>query len=277
MNPRLPDFVIIGAVKAATTWLGAQLRAQPGTFLPDPEPHYFSTEFGRGEAWYASLFAPAGAATRVGEKSADYLAHPEAPQRLAARLPDAKLIVLFREPVARAYSDYCMLFRRGTVDGDIVRHLSPGAPEPRFLNDGLYFRHLSRWLAHVDAGQIHVLLQEDIRGDPAAALNAVGRHIGLPEATPVAPDVRRNDSQAPLLPLPLRRTLAPLKPAVEPLRGQPWFERLRSSLARPAAYPPLPPDLARRLADFYAADTRALAGLIGRDLSPWLAREPCAA
>ena len=85
---RLPEFAIIGAVKGATTWVAHQLRSQPGIFLPQQEPHYFSTAFDRGIDWYANLFREAPAGARIGEKSADYLAHPWAAARLAALLPE---------------------------------------------------------------------------------------------------------------------------------------------------------------------------------------------
>ena len=114
----LPEFVIIGAAKSATTWLAQNLQAHPQVFIPGPEPHYFSTEFHRGQAWYESWFEQAPPDRRVGEKSADYLAHPEAPRRIAKALPHARLIVQLRNPIERAYSDYCMFFRRGHVTPD---------------------------------------------------------------------------------------------------------------------------------------------------------------
>src|SRR3546814_4805254 len=59
----------------------------------------------------------------VGEKSADYLAHPEAARRIAQRLPEARLVVQLRNPIDRAYSDYCMFFRRGAVTPHPERYL----------------------------------------------------------------------------------------------------------------------------------------------------------
>ncbi len=270
-TPRLPGFVIIGAVKAATTWVAHQLRCQPGIFLPKAEPHFFSTEYDRGDRWYAGLFADAPMGALIGEKSADYLAHPYAAPRLAASLPAARLVVQLRNPVDRAYSDYCMLFRRGTVDGRIDRHLRPGGDQPRFLKDGLYWRHIQRFLDHFPAENLHVLLYDDVAARPSDTLAAVARHIGYPQAPQlVRPAERQNDSRAALLPLPLRRTLAPLKPLVAPLRRRNWFKALHGSLARPADYPPFTDSLRQSLADHYAADVAALGRFLGRDLGAWL-------
>ncbi|MGH8542189.1 MAG: sulfotransferase, partial [Gammaproteobacteria bacterium] len=76
---RLPDFVIIGAPKSATTWLLANLRAQPQIFMPGPELHFFNRNYQRGLGWYKAQFSAAGQDQIVGEKSASYLAHPEVP------------------------------------------------------------------------------------------------------------------------------------------------------------------------------------------------------
>jgi hypothetical protein len=78
------------------------------------------------------------------------------------------------------------------------------------------------------------------------------------------------DKEAPMLPLAVRRLLAPLKGATRPWRGHPLFERARALLARPVLYPPLDDALRRRLGAFYAADVRALERLLGRDLGGWL-------
>ncbi|WP_419813916.1 sulfotransferase family protein [Glacieibacterium sp.] len=271
---RLPSFVIIGAVKAATTWTGNQLRAQPNLFLPEQEPHYFSSAFDRGPGWYASLFAAAEPGQLVGEKSADYLAHPLAASRLASMIPDARLVVQLRNPIERAYSDYCMLYRRGTVDGRIDQYLTRGSAQPRFLNDGLYGQHLARFADRFPQEQLQIVLYDDVRRAPEATLEAIGRHIGTPTVpVPVAPDERRNDSRAPLLPLGLRRTLQPLKRTVAPFRRRAWFQRLHAGLARPIDYPQLRPDLRLRLRDFYAADVESLGTLLRRDLGSWLAVE----
>ncbi|WP_051881419.1 sulfotransferase family protein [Parvularcula oceani] len=266
-----PDFIIIGAIKAATTWSARALRANPRVFMPAPEPHFFSTEYERGADWYGSLFAEAPEGAVVGEKSADYLSHPDAAARIAGMLPEARLIVQLRDPVARAYSDYCMLFRRGTVTAPPRELLRPGsAYADRFLSGGYYADHLARFYDRFAADRIEVVLMEDVERAPAAVIRALSRHVGVPPVIE-APllESRANDSQAPLLPLGLRRTLAPLKPLAAPLRDSPWFERARRSMARPPDYPPLDAATRLYLEDLYAADIARLEGMIGRSLGAW--------
>jgi hypothetical protein len=100
---QLPSFIIIGAPKAATSWLTSNLRASRQVFMPKAELHYFNRNFGSGPAWYRAQFSGARENQIIGEKSASYLASPEVPERLKSLLPNARLIVQLRNPVERAY------------------------------------------------------------------------------------------------------------------------------------------------------------------------------
>lgn len=271
LDDGLPGFVIIGAVKGATTWIHNQLQHNPSVYLPGPEPHFFSQEYDRGLDHYRALFAPARPDQLRGEKSADYFAHPDAAARLARTLPGARLVLQLRNPVDRAYSDYKMLFRRGVVtQGPEVYLGGRDNDQPRFLEDGLYAKHLTRWLDLFDREQLMVLLFEDVKASPVEVVSAVSAHIGAPDHFSVDVGTRpRNDSKAQFLPLPVRSALAPLKQATRPLRGNPVFEGVRRVFAREIAYPPLSDALRRRMTDFYAPDVERLAAIIGRDLSDW--------
>ncbi|EQB17988.1 MAG: hypothetical protein K0R64_1054 [Novosphingobium lindaniclasticum] len=267
-----PRFIVIGAVKAATTWIQARLQDNPAIFMPRAEPHYFSSEFERGEDWYRTFFEnrPQGV-QMIGEKSADYLAHPLAAERIARVMPQARLVLQLRNPVDRAYSDYKMFYRRGTVNGEPEEYLrSLDNPFPRFLQDGLYARHLARWYDLFPREQILVYLYEDVTLQPQRIVQAVSEHIGVPPVfRPELAGERENSSRTAMLPLPLRKALAPLKETVRPLRGKPVFENVRALLAREIAYPPLAPSLREQLRDFYARDIETLEAICGLDLSRW--------
>lgn len=268
----MPSFIVIGAVKAATTWISHQLHHHPMLWLPKAEPHFFSSEYHRGSDWYRSLFAEAPADRILGEKSATYLAHPEAAHRIAKLLPGIPLVLQLRDPVARAYSDYCMLFRRGQVSGDPRRYLdSRLAAGQRFLESGRYAHHIRRFHEYIPAEQLQIILYEDIRSDPEAVIARVCQHIGVPvHIAPEAVSGRRNDSQAPTLPLPLRRLLRPVRPLLDPMRSNPWLSRVWTSLAQPVRYPPLTAELRAMLRDYYRDDIRDLEIILKRDMSTWL-------
>jgi len=270
-NRRLPSFIIIGAAKAATTWIAHQLRERPDVYLPGPEPHYFSREYARGEDWYADWFDGARPNQLVGEKSADYLADSHVPLRMAALLPDVRLIAQLRNPVERAYSDYCMLFRRGQVNGDIDAYLDRArTSQPRFLDDGLYARHIARFLDHFPADQLRIVLHEEISSEPERVVSSICEMLGLDPMPITSPAKRVNDGGAPLAPLAFRRMPATIKRVVAPLRGNPMFESARKLIARPVSYPPLAGEIRKRLEHFYAEDVEQLGTYLGRDLSAWI-------
>lgn len=267
---RKPAFIIIGAVKGATTWVAHQLRAHPDLWLPNAEPHYFSTEYHRGPDWYRSLFqAPYG--RLLGEKSASYLAHPQAAERIAATLPQARLIVQLRDPVQRAYSDYCMYFRRGMVGADPRKHLDARhAASSRFLEGGLYGAHIMRFLDHFPREQLHVVLYENMKNAAEEVVAGVCRHIGVaPHFVAEEATQRKNDSKAPMLPLPLRRLLKPTRPLLDPLRSNPLLARARASIAAPVRYPPLTEELRDMLRDFYRDDLLMLEEQLQQELTAW--------
>jgi hypothetical protein len=109
---RLPDFIIIGAMKAATSSLQEQLAQQSGIFMSTPkEPNYFSDDdqYSRGFNWYTGLFEEAPTGCLLGEASTHYTKLPDKPhtvERLAKDLPHVRFIYIMRHPVDRLISHY---------------------------------------------------------------------------------------------------------------------------------------------------------------------------
>jgi hypothetical protein len=268
------DFLIIGAAKSATTWLQRSLQAVPSIYMPNPELHFFSREYHRGRDWYQAHFTAAGEATVVGEKSNSYLDTAEAAGRIHRDLPSVKLVAQLRNPIDRAYSDYCMLLRRGAVSSDIDRHLDPRkADNSRFLTGGFYLSHVERYLELYPVEALLLLLFEDVRSDPKNQVARVLKFLGLDAKAAAVPiDEKIKDKNAPVLSPTLRRMFRPLKPVVAPFRDSKYFKAIRGAIARQTPYPPLTESLKDRLADFYRADATGLGKLMGRDLSVWLER-----
>jgi hypothetical protein len=269
------DFLIIGAAKSATTWLQQQLQADPGVSMPDPELHYFSRFYDRGDNWYFSQFPEIQAGQLVGEKSNSYLDTPSAPQRVHRLLPHVRLIVQLRNPVERAYSDYCMLYRRGEVGRDIESYLDAGRGSPgRFLAGGLYCGQVQAYLDLYPKDQLLVLFFEEMVAGPVAQLGKVRRFLGLPAAQTALPVAKKvKDRSEPMVGPRLRKIMKPLKPIVRPFRDSALFAAARGALAGQIAYPPFTPKLRSRLVDFYAADVEQLGTLVQRDLSGWLVQD----
>lgn len=273
------SFLIVGATKSATTWLQQSLQLDPAVFMPDPELHYFSREFHRGDEWYLAHFANGDKHRLVGEKSNSYLDCPEAPSRIHAALPQVKLVAQLRNPIERAYSDYCMLYRRGQVSQDIERYLDPRvARNTRFLVGGLYHQHLQAYLRFYPPSHLLSPLYEEISSEPTAQLARVRSFLGLDAATPAtALQEKIKDKTLPVISPALRRPLGPFKPLLAPIRRTQYFKALHRLFARETEYPVLTRELRNRLVDYYALEIDALATLIGRDLSSWLETTPSAA
>jgi Sulfotransferase domain len=272
---RLPSFVIIGAAKSATTWLTHNLQRHRQVFVPSVEIDYFSCHYEKGMSWYLAHFAGARGGQVVGEKSNTYLTSPDAPHRLKASLPHARLIVQLRNPIERAYSHYCMHLRDGLVSPDVDLYLDvTRTPTLHFVETGLYCRHLARFLKQFPLEQILALLHEDVRVKPASVLQAVCAHIGVD--APIAPDViarRINDREIPNVDPRIRGILWPLKRFSTPHQHKAWFRLLRSSLGSLPAYPVMSKATRDRLREFYRDDVEALSSILDRDLRSWLASD----
>jgi hypothetical protein len=174
---RLPNFLIIGAMKGGTTSLWHYVRTHPLVFMPqEKEPHFFSDRnvWGKGVSWYRELFADAPqTAQALGEASTSYSKHPEfpgVPERIATVLPDARLIYVIRHPIDRMRSQYLHHIAKGhehdTVDQALVS-------KPTYLNNSLYAMQIARYLEHFDRRQLLVLTSEALRADRIASLRRV--------------------------------------------------------------------------------------------------------
>lgn len=265
------DFIIIGAAKSATTWLQQRLQADPAVYMPDPELHYFSREYDRGSDWYLSQFEDEGRGRTVGEKSNSYLYMPEAAERLHRDLPHVQLVAQLRNPVARAYSGYCMLYRRGEIGSDIASYLDPSISENvRLLGAGNFASYLQYYIDLFGREKLLILFFEGVSENPDQQMQRVRTHLGLPPRA-LAPEATQKvkDKTDPRIPPQMRRRLAWMKPIVRPLRGNAAFEAARGLIARQTEYPPLPDDLRKRLNEYYAPSIEALEQMSGQSLNHW--------
>lgn len=270
------DFLIVGAAKSATTWLQRSLQADPAIYMPDPELHFFSREFDRELNWYLEQFTPHREARLIGEKSNSYLDTPEAVERIADALPGIRVVAQLRNPVDRAYSDYCMFYRRGQVDRDIERHLDPdGERTTRILDAGLYSQQLAAFYDRFP-GRVLVTFYENMLADPAAHLAGVRQFLGLDPRAVFEVNGKVKDKTTPMLSPSFRKILKPLKPIVAPFRQTTAFRRLHSAVSQEIRYAQLTDGLRQRLVDYYSKDVRDLERMTGTDLGRWLHGEQVA-
>ncbi|MEM6421377.1 MAG: sulfotransferase [Pseudomonadota bacterium] len=263
----LPDFVIIGAMKAGTTSLFDQFAAQPGIFMSDPkEPEFFSDDatFAKGMAWYEALFGAAPPGTLKGEGSTGYTkrpSYPKAAERLAAALPDARLIYVTRDPFDRLVSHVIHEWTQGVLPADIDQALAISEEPIAFSR---YAWQLEPYVRLFGKDRILVTSLEAITRDPSGEFARMGVFLGAP-----GPLVWRTDQGASnvsaerLRKIPLQRLLIDSGPAA-------WLRRrfvpqgLRDAVKarlRMRQRPSLSAETRARLAPVFAADYAALSAL----------------
>ncbi|GIE86912.1 sulfotransferase family protein [Actinoplanes regularis] len=202
----LPDFLIAGVPKAGTTALHAALTGHPELFLsPVKEPKFFLSEGppprhgGPGDVqtyqehvWrrgdYEALFAPAPAGARLGEATPFYLHDLAAHDRIKALVPEARIILLLRDPVDRAHSNWTHLWNAGLEpEADFLAacRAEPARVEAgwaqfwHYLGLGLYGRQLEHLYRHFPREQVLLLRYKELKDAPAATLDRVCAFIGV--------------------------------------------------------------------------------------------------
>ena len=272
----MPKFLVAGAPRTATTWLHACMMEHPQIFVPaTKEVHFFSFHYDRGLDWYRAQFANRRAELAMGEVSPSYMTYPEADARIFDVNRDMRLLFVVRDPVERAYSHYCMALRNSSaMSRDIEREMRP---EAHFVQEGLYHRHISRFVDRFGKSQVKIMVYEDLANGSAQYLHEVFSFLGVDSRfQPTVADTVIHQQK----PLPRSARLNRLRLAVARTR---WGARIHAALQvrgvidavhrmrgkRNLGYPVMPPSLQKRLAEFYEPDVDALSKLLGRDLTFW--------
>lgn len=201
---KAPNFFIVGAAKAGTTALSTYLREHPRVFFSQPkEPHFFATDFPglqvvSDERAYLALFE--GADDRhlaVGEASTSSMYSTEAIARIRQFDPDARIIVLLRNPVDLVHAAHAQLLhlrdeteRNFDVAWSLCSQRKQGRSVPRTCRtpELLYYdelarfgQQLSRVYAHFPREQVRVILFEELSARTAEVYRSTLSFLGLPD------------------------------------------------------------------------------------------------
>ncbi len=178
---RKPDFMIIGALKCATSTLHGQLAVQEGVVMSMPhKPNFFSHEehWARGLSWYWSLFARAGDADVCGESSTAYTAlptYPDVVSRVREHVPDAKFIYVMRNPLDRLVSHYIQAWADRVVTSSLTKAIHEYAP---LVQSSQYAMQLEPWFAAFGKERVLPVFFEHMQTHPQAELERVCSFIG---------------------------------------------------------------------------------------------------
>ncbi len=272
---RGPDFLVIGAMKSATTTLHAQLSRQDGFFMSDPkEPNFFSDDeiYAKGLSWYSSLFAEASATDLCGESSTHYTklpTYPETVTRLRSAFPRLKLIYVIRHPIERLISQYLHESIQGPIrlpiDLAIDRH-------PRLIDYSRYSMQIEPYLDAYGTENVLIAFAERFARNPNRELERICRflgHAGRPRWDETLG--RQNARSQRLRPSKMRNILvnAPMLNAIRRRYvPRPWCERLKG-IWRISRQPDtrLSESSTRRLREIFDADLARLGRWMDVELS----------
>lgn len=300
IEERRPNLFLVGAQKSGTTTLAMMLATHPEVFMPSPkEPGYLAfgergytgiDGYGRlanaaswvidSEADYLELYRAAPQSARwLGDASTWYLSEPGAVDRIKSFSPEARIIVILRNPAERAYSAWCHARRdreepcASFADAlDLERQRDNPSHLLRYREMGQYATQLRRYFEAFGQGRVLVLFYEELRDEPEILWHRCREFLGLDSNHPVPASYRQNRSG-----MPRSRVIHRLKRS----------ERLRTALKKVVSiefgrrakraldalnlrrFPPLPVEQRENLEREFASEVTELMRLTGRDLTHW--------
>lgn len=301
---RRPDFFFVGHPRSGSGRLDGYLQGHPDIFMAPKELHFFGSDLEyndppRSLDNYLACFDGAGSQPRAGEASTWYLASTRAAQEIHDFAPDARILILLRNPVSWLHSLHShMVFAayeditdfRAALDAGEDRQAGRRLPPPWSIpRGGTLYRSLVDYAAQVQrfldvfpAEQVHVIIFDEFRDAPEETLDGVLRfldvRVDFPGRDTVLQGTKRstNSNRVPRS----RRLQAWLKrpPVRSLLQGlvEPPFpgaelavRGLRRANIRYTPRQPMPDDLRAQLTEAFRPEVEALEALLGRDLSRW--------
>jgi len=269
-----PDFIIIGAMKSATTTLHKQLMAQRAVFMAEPkEPNFFSDDdvYALGEMWYSNLFDGAGDSLVIGESSTHYAKlprYPNAAQRAHAYAPNAKLIYMMRHPVDRLVSHYIHNWSMGFV-GKHVSLEEALLDYENFVTYGKFSLQLEPWFELFGRANVLPVFFDRLMHHSQSELQRVCSFIGYPGIPKwVGGRDAENASMLRLRRFPMYPMLIESKPAIWARSFIPrkLREFVKSRLRMPSR-PDLTSATRARLEDSFNEDLAVISEWVGVDIN----------
>jgi Sulfotransferase domain len=191
-----PNFFIVGAQKAGTTSLYFYLKKIPQVYMsPLKETFYFapnavqskSSDVIRDKKEYLKLFQNARGHVAVGEATPIYLWDPDAPRLIHQTVPHARIIIILRDPIERAYSNYLMKMKysgmKSSFYDDLIRDYNSKEKlfgrSQLYVEFGMYYEQVKRYLDIFGQEQVKVIISEEFIRHPEQTVNEVLAFLGV--------------------------------------------------------------------------------------------------
>jgi hypothetical protein len=304
----VPTFFIVGTGKAGTTSLYHYLRQHPQVYMsPIKEPCYFASEIrldnlsethrrhirlkqreqaGRPPGWlfssweeYLQLYRDVRAESAIGEASVAYLWSETAADNIAARLPDAKIIIMLRDPSERAFSQYLHQVAVGLVHGTFREHIEKclqnrekviSAQYP-LLEVGLYHDQVKRYLDRFPRKNIRIYWYEEDWRRPEQLLADMFEFLDVDSTFRADTSRKKLERRAPRFPfayhLAMRLDMTHRIGQIVPTSLR---KPLRKLLFQRGASLKMTAEDRKFLVEYYSDDIQRLGSLLNRDLKGWL-------
>jgi hypothetical protein len=288
-----PNFFIVGAARSGTSSLHEYLSRIRGIHMsPIKEPNFFADEVGvlalhiKEEEKYLSLFQPKDGEVMLGESSVSYLCDTKAASRIHARIPDARIVIILRDPIERAYSQFLYDLRFGyepnfdffkAVEDDYFSERKGIGYACMYVECGLYSRQIQSYYDLFGRNRVKVIIFEDeFRPKTKETVQDIVYFLGLRSTVPdnvvkrVVNSSSELDSGAFVIP---RSSIVPMiGKFVKSIRGNNMFlinittpitsAIWKSLLTKNREKPPLTQKAYRFLKDIYKEDVKDLCNIL---------------
>ncbi|KAK5856351.1 hypothetical protein PBY51_007954 [Eleginops maclovinus] len=251
---RFPQAIIIGVKKGGTRALLEFLRIHPDVRAVGAEPHFFDRFYDKGLEWYRNLMPRTLDGQITMEKTPSYFVTKEAPSRVCTMNCQTKLIVVVRDPVTRAVSDYTQTLSKNpglpSFQSLALKNSTTGLIDTTWsaVRIGLYAKHLENWLQHFPLSNFLFVSGERLVSDPAGEMGRVQDFLGLKR---VVSDKHFYFNQTKGFPC-LKKPEGSSRPRC-----------LGKSKGRP--HPQIPSEVLQRLRDFYRPFNHRFYQMSGQD------------
>jgi len=270
-----PNFFIVGASKSGTTSLYEYLDKIPGIYMSRlKEPHYFHRSSFKliarsisDKSEYLKLFKLATKEKAIGEASTSYLQDPESASLIHEEVPDARIIIILRDPCQRIFSGYLM-FKSGGIEKRSFHQLITQNPE--FLESGLYYSQVKQYLDIFGPKQVKVLIFEEFIKDPKTAIKEILEFLHVDSELPEIFEKIYNPYTVTRGKIPQKilasKTISRISDQLLP-KSLKWKMK-ESILVKKVKKPDLKKEDSLILEKYYRNDVRKLQNLLKRKL-PW--------
>ena len=267
----MPDFLIVGAMKAGSTTLMDYLVSHQDVGIPAEEINYFDKDsnFKKGAKWYSSWFKSYTTQKIIGEKTPAYCYDPKAAKRIYEQNPNMKLVWIIRNPVKRTYSNYWHYIRIGKEilsvkecieleDERIKKDIYKG-----YFKRSIYAEQVERFKTFFPMSQMHFIIFEEFVKNPDLGLKELSLFLDVVPAEFTQMPLVSNSGYKPFS--------IPAEYYARQIFGYGIIHKVVHNLNKffGEKYTPIDEDLEETLYNKFIPYNKKLASILGKDLSLW--------